>query len=310
MAENTKIEWCDHTFNAWTGCQAVSPGCDNCYAAAWAKRAGRDFAVRQRTTDSYWQQPRKWDARHEAFFAAHGRRQRVFVNSLSDVFDNAAPPTWRIELFALIAETPHLDWLLLTKRIGNAAKMIETAVEWERHKVGTIAGKWPWPNVWMMATVCNQPEADRDIVKLLAVPAAKHGISVGPMLSAIDITPWLPHDKDEAPGYVTRLDWVICEGESTANARPMHPAWVRSLRDQCDEVGTRFFFKQWGCWAPADAISDDDNRVLPELWLRQDGSTNNTGEIDFFGGDTVVYHVGKKAVGRLLDGRTWEQAPP
>lgn len=134
--KNTKIEWADHTFNPWWGCTKVSPACDNCYAAALDKRTGGDHwgagQLRRRTNDANWRQPLKWNRNHEAFFKEHGHRQRVFCASMADVFDNAVDHKWRIDLMHLIADTPKLDWLLLTKRIGNVQKDV----------------RFP-PNVWL-----------------------------------------------------------------------------------------------------------------------------------------------------------------
>lgn len=126
MSENSKIEWTDHTFNPFLGCTKVSPGCDHCYAenlmdTRLHKVVWGQHGKRVRTSAATWREPIRWNARHAEFFAAHGRRQRVFCASLADVFDNAVDPAWRGDLFRLIADTPNLDWLLLTKRIGKRA---------------------------------------------------------------------------------------------------------------------------------------------------------------------------------------------
>lgn len=207
MAENSKIEWTDHTFNPWIGCQAVSPdGCRNCYAEGWAKRYGRDFAQRTRTSEANWRQPLKWNAKAER----EGRRFRVFCASLADVFDNEVPVQWRRDLFDLIEATPHLDWLLLTKRIGNARRLYGEAF---------LDSARPWPeNVWLGATVVNQGEADRDIPKLLTVPARVRFLSIEPMMGPISLDAWPLYGEDEQP----LLHWVICGGESGPHARPMH----------------------------------------------------------------------------------------
>lgn len=124
MAENTSIEWADHTFNPWTGCTKVSHGCDGCFAESWAKRSGTvRWGVgepRRRTTNANWRLPPKWNAQAER----EGRRFRVFCASLADVFDNEVPQEWRDDLFRLIERTPRLDWLLLTKRVGNVAHQV------------------------------------------------------------------------------------------------------------------------------------------------------------------------------------------
>lgn len=154
MAENTRIEWASHTFNPWEGCQKTgSPGCDHCYAEARNARFSGGSSInwgphapRRRTSESNWKKPLVWNANHAAYFAEHGHRQRVFCASLADVFDNAVDPKWRADLFALIASTPMLDWLLLTKRIGNAKTMMADALHLlpEANREGMI---WPLANV-------------------------------------------------------------------------------------------------------------------------------------------------------------------
>jgi protein gp37 len=127
MAQNSKIEWTDHTFNPWVGCTNVSPGCDHCYAEAWSKRSGLvkwGKNPRRRTSEAYWRAPMKWQAASRSFSIQNGRRQRVFCASLADVFENKADAEWRSDLFQLIAATPALDWLLLTKRPQNIEKML------------------------------------------------------------------------------------------------------------------------------------------------------------------------------------------
>ena len=196
MAENTKIEWTDHTFNPWEGCQKVGPGCDNCYAETRNARFAGGQAInwgpgapRRRTTAANWRKPLAWNANHEAFFAEHGRRQRVFCASLADVFDNAVDPQWRVDLFELIMKTPHLDWLLLTKRIGNAYDMIHAAL-WDLADAASTQHNTTLTlptNVWLGATVVNQEEADRDIPKLLAVPAKVRFLSMEPLLGPVDL---------------------------------------------------------------------------------------------------------------------------
>jgi protein gp37 len=308
MAENTAIEWCDATFNPWIGCARISPACDDCYAArstpartlgvAWG--AG---AARHRTSESYWKQPLKWNAKA----AREGRRIRVFCASLADVFDNQVPMGWLDDLWRLIEATPQLDWLLLTKRIGNVNNMLPIPFDFAER----------YPHVWIGATVVNQAEADRDIPKLLATDAAVRFLSIEPMLGPIDLCSINPPQLNDGrahaganvlmnqPGLRRAIDWVICGGESGPNARPMHPDWARSLRDQCAAAGVPFLFKQWGEWTPGVNVKRRRGKVqTAELhedgWhLYREDLARDDGHID---DEPDLYRVGKKEAGRLLDG--------
>ncbi len=326
MSENTKIEWCDHTFNPWEGCQKVGPGCDHCYAetrnARFAGGTAANWgpgAPRRRTSASNWAKPKAWNANAEAFMAQHGRRQRVFCASLADVFDNAVDPQWRADLFHLIAQTPHLDWLLLTKRIGNVNGMLADI----RHGSDadlSVLEMMPLPNVWLGATIVNQAEADRDIPKLLELPARVRFLSMEPLLGPVDLERPRPGpDLDQGGGRMicqpwliqSGINWVIVGGESGPGARPMHPDWARSLRDQCQAAGVPFLFKQWGHWQIASRANghyDSDMARNSAVWLDHDGTTAKPSAL----GMTNAYAmapVGKKAAGRLLDGRTWDEVP-
>ena len=323
MAENSNIEWTDHTFNPWEGCQKVGPGCDNCYAETRNARFAGGQAVnwgpgapRRRTSAATWRKPLAWNAAHAEFFAEHDRRQRVFCASLADVFDNAVDPAWRRELFDLIELTPNLDWLLLTKRIGNVVRLLPTH-DWAARG-----------NVWLGATICNQEEADRDIPKLLAVPAGVRFLSMEPLLGPVDLSG--EHLADRCDGYpfprlerqhrTTRLDmldWVIVGGESGPGARPMNPRWATSLRDQCLAAGVPFLFKQWGEWGRAGtqpAGKSGRYALAPHEGWFSDGAPKPT-ELDHYPrqfvafGSDVLERVGKVAAGRLLEGREWNEVP-
>jgi protein gp37 len=286
--ENTNIEWTDHTFNPWMGCTKVSPGCDHCYAerdmdhrlhrVQWGPQGER-----VRTVASNWRKPVQWNAAAAAFLAEHGRRQRVFCASLADVFDNKVDPAWRADLLALIDSTPNLDWLLLTKRVGNVATMLPAG--WlEAH-----------PNVWLGASIVNQEEADRDIPKLLRLPARVRFLSMEPLLGPVDLfsvqTGELLHTSGNEynPGS---LDWIIVGGESGPEARPMAPAWARSLRDQCEAAGVPFLFKQWGEWGPYDRGRTDAKQLAMPGAL-----------------DAPMALYGKKLAGRQLDGAHYDGYP-
>ncbi len=231
MAENSKIPWTDHTFNPWIGCTKVGPGCDNCYAERLTNRfdPGHWGASKpRRTSVDNWQKPRAWNRRAEKA----AKRERVFCASLADVFDNEVDPEWRDDLFDLIRETPWLDWILLTKRIGNVAAMLPA--DWGDG----------YPNVWLMITVVNQKEADRDIPKLLDVPATIRGLSIEPQLGPILFLLDYLWNADFQWRHNQEIDWVICGAESGPKARPFNEDWARSLRNQCQAAGTAFFYKQ------------------------------------------------------------------
>jgi protein gp37 len=293
MAEQSAIEWTDSTFNPWIGCTKVSPGCDNCYAeCATPSRtlgvAWGPHAQRRRTSASTWAQPMRWERQHAEFFARHGRRRRVFCASLADVFDNAVSDDWRADLFALIESTPHLDWQLVTKRIGNVAGMVP--YDW-------ICPRRGWPsNVWLGITVVNQAEADRDAPKLLATPARVRFLSMEPLLGPVDlrrtVRPW--GESGASAAMLSLISWVIVGGESGPKARPMHLQWARDLRDQCAAAGVPFLFKQWGEWLGAGSDASEVQR-LAQVY----GPTVRCRSLP--DGDTAI-HVGKKAAGRLLDG--------
>jgi protein gp37 len=224
MAENSKIEWTDHTFNPWIGCTKVSPACDNCYAEAMMdKRYGRvqwgAGNPRVRTSASNWRLPFRWnDQARQA-----GTRPFVFCASLADVFDNEVDPQWRADLFDLITLTPNLVWLLLTKRISNVSKMLD---------VDGLPS-----NVALGATMANQEEYDRDSWRLAALkqdlnPLFTFG-SFEPLLGPILLSTYAP-------------DWIIVGGESGGNARPMELDWARGLQEDAMHLGRVFNFKQVG----------------------------------------------------------------
>lgn len=242
MAEKTGIAWCDHTFNPWIGCEAISPGCANCYAKAMVEnRMGKDFAVRWRTSKANWKEPLKWDRKAQA----DGVRRRVFCSSLADIFDNQVPDEWRADLWNVIDATPNLIWLVLTKRIGNVDKMLP----------GWYGASDS--NLWLGATIVNQEEADRDVPKLLRSPAAKRFVSYEPALgpirwkteSELERVDWLlgTATAKDAGGTVypiNRIDQIIVGGESGSGRRSMDMAWARSTIKQCKAAGVAVFVKQ------------------------------------------------------------------
>ena len=312
MAENSKIEWTDHTFNPWMGCTAISPACDHCYAEAQTARFKQvewgAKALRKRTNAVNWRKPLLWNDKAEKC----GVRFKVFCASLADVFDNhpSILPDWRADLWALIRATPWLDWQLLTKRPQNIERFLPR--DWGDG----------YPNVWLGVTVENQAEANRRIPVLLSTPAHLRFLSCEPLLGPLHIT-LISIGRGQYPGrrvvgdtieplfgqivrgtatgydfqLYPKIDWVICGGESGSGARPMHPDWARSLRDQCKAAGGPFFFKQWGEWVPADD--------LPSEWQEHYDVIGRVGGFD----DCPMCRTGKKAAGHLLDGQSWRQMP-
>jgi len=224
VGDVTTISWSQATWNPWIGCQKVGPGCDNCYAEARDQRfeGGVHWgpgAERRRTSVATWRKPYRWDRR--AMEA--GVRTRVFCASLADVFDNAVDPQWRRDAAAVIRDTPHLDWMLLTKRIGLVNRMVER----------DFGGDLP-RNVWMGASVVTQEEADRDIPKLLDVDASVRWLSMEPLIERVQVD----------PVQMRGLDMIVVGGESGRGARHMSLEWARDLLQQAHKGGTAFHFKQ------------------------------------------------------------------
>ena len=263
MAADTLIEWAKHTFNPWRGCAKISAGCKNCYAEnaapvriarskgleTWGVGAAREIA-----SESMWRQPLLWNRKAKEA----GERHRVFCASLADVFEDYQGPSAeaikaaRLRLWALIEATPHLDWLLLTKRPQNVMGMIPDSWRAEMPR-----------NVWMGCTVENQEAAEERILALLEFPSKVRFISQEPQVGAIDwarieilmsyrypegaylnaLTGHMSHNDRFTPRLV---DWIIVGGESGHNARPFDVAWARKTVEQCKAAGVPVFVKQLG----------------------------------------------------------------
>ncbi|NML67628.1 phage Gp37/Gp68 family protein [Hymenobacter sp. RP-2-7] len=340
--ENTKIEWATHTFNCWEGCAKVSPGCKNCYAntqhqlhhSSLKSQQGTCWGVnapRLGKSEENWKKPLKWNQQAQAV----GVRARVFCASMADVFEpqshlsaayagqTAEVPcgngrtrtvrfvnlqTERLRLLRLILATPHLDWLLLTKRPEYIRPILQgliTSLALVNGLNGQPLDEWPaadrdlarwlmtWlqgtppANVWLGTSVENQEQADTRIVALAGVPATVRFLSCEPLLEAVDLTRW---------ANIFRIDWVIVGGESGPGARAVHPLWVESLRDQCQKAGVAFFFKQWGEYEHfCMTLATEPTGEPTKFFVFPDGY--------------AMRRVGKHAAGRLLDGRTWDELP-
>ena len=232
MAENTKISWADHTFNPWIGCTKVSDGCDHCYAETLDRRWGHSSwgpgAPRRRTSEAYWRKPLAWQRRA----AETGIRERVFCASLADVFDGEAPTDALRHLFALIHETPNLDWLLLTKRPARIVLPTD-----QRPNDPCL------DNIWIGISAEDQETYDARWPVLMDrtranVPTVRF-VSYEPAIGPLDLC-----SSESACGHLP--DWIIIGGESGPGARPMDLTWVVPLIAQCKEKGVACFVKQLG----------------------------------------------------------------
>lgn len=330
--KDTKISWCDHTFNPWIGCTKVSPACDNCYAEQIASRFKMALwgnHKRVLTSEKYWEQPLRWNKQSKSKHNAWSRfkeqypglsdeqlisngfikpvKPKVFCGSMCDWLDNQVPIDWLSDLMDLVARTPYLNWLMLTKRPDQYFKRVSESCTYGR----ILTSYTPPSNVFLGITICNQKEADRDIPKLLNIPVTKRFLSIEPMLGAIDIS-----------AYIKNIDWVIVGGESGRKARPMHPDWVRGVRDQCREACIPFFFKQWGEWLPrsgcyhkfTDGKSLEDVDPTCQKWpctrLTYVGGNGWRLEDSCSDGDDVyMQRVSTKKAGCLLEGIEYNEVP-
>jgi protein gp37 len=346
MADTTKIEWTDATWNPITGCSIVDAGCTNCYAMALAGSRLRNHPSRAgltrvtggrakwtgevRLNEQWLDQPLRWTRPRMIFVCAHG-----------DLFHPAVPDEWIDRVFAVMALASQHTFQVLTKRPQRAAAYMEhlqAPIYWRDLAIASRKGgvallgdmsflrnhpTGPLRNVWLGTSVSDQASADLRIPHLLAAPAAVRFLSVEPMLGPVDLRRWIgtmPYipgastyvdqdghvRQDLGGGLLDGLDWIICGGESGPGARPMHPEWARSLRDQCVAAGVPFFFKQWGEWAPTDVMGIDD---LPQLRVLRSIGRGEDRLAHTFDDHTQMGRIGKRAAGRLLDGREWNEMP-
>jgi len=309
MSTATKIEWtrsddgsAGATWNPVTGCTKVSEGCDHCYAETFAERwrgvAGHPFE--QGFDVRLWPErldlPLRWR-----------KPKRIFLNSMSDLWHEAVGADLIAHVFAVIAVAEQHTFQVLTKRPGRMYSLLGDGAFWDQ--VGKAAGVYDpsaeamaaiggrfLPNLWLGVSVETQKWAPVRLGKLAAMSvAAVRFASCEPLLSELDIRRWL------ADG----LDWVIAGGESGPGARPMHPDWARSLRDQCLAAGVPFFFKQWGTFAPeAEGLDHEGIRFIDRR-----GHSWNRVDIPARPDAVRMRRVGKGRAGRMLDGRMWDEFP-
>lgn len=335
MSDKTKIEWTDATWNPIRGCTAVSPGCANCYAAAVAARFSGEgqpyegLAKHAAGAKPKWTneilvvervmtQPLRWR-----------RPRKVFVNSMSDLFHKRVLQDVIDATFAVMALSGQHVFQVLTKRADRMREYLtddglEDRIYERMERIAESEGiadflfdGLPIDNAWLGVSVEGQDQVSR-VDELLGTPAAIRFISAEPLLGPLTFQHYICEDEHgnvglEQCGDFERpassgIDWVIVGGESGPHARPMHPDWVRDIRDQCQAAGVSFFFKQWGEWSPnawGGAYGMKPKTILtidghqsdnPRRWGPEDRAVRMT-------------RVGKKAAGRLLDGREWSEYP-
>lgn len=342
----SNIEWTDETWNPLAGCTRASEGCDNCYAAVMSWRlgamakadiaAGRDpgrkakyigvatrnghgvaaFNGKINLDYEALTQPRRWK-----------KPRMIFVNSMSDLFHHNVPDSFVARMFEVMAETPRHTYQVLTKRPERMAAWCKA----------NYSSGLPL-NVWVGTSVENQKAADERVPHLIKIAAWVRFLSCEPLLGPVNLDPWLRPvrhvliDGEAEPELMEpQIGWAIVGGESGPRARPMHPRWAQGLRDQCQEAGAPFFFKQWGEWIPMNHLDNADDylvdaRVYPNDYPADMRFKKYRVQIGFLHDDGVfcgdglaqrvpsqnvmmMYRVGKKAAGRLLDGREWNEFP-
>jgi protein gp37 len=327
VAEYSTIEWTDATWQPITGCSVVTPGCTNCYAMKLAgtrlrnhpsrrgltqdTKAGPVWNGQVRFNEQWLTQPLTWRKPSRIFVCAHG-----------DLFHEKVPDEWIDQVFAVMALAPQHTFQALTKRADRMRSYIGDLSQLRRDRRGEAAAsidkhfpletlRWPLPNEWLGVSVEDQARADERIPLLLDTPAAVRFISAEPLLGPVDLNRYLWLYDESGATNIRRplggwdqpqpLGWIICGGESGPGARPMHPSWARSLRDQCAAAGVPFFFKQHGNWLhmPERAHFKD---VWRDSWQRVESHVDGVRP-------ALMFSVGKKAAGRLLDGRTHDDMP-
>jgi len=349
MSDNTNIEWTDASWPVVTGCTHISSGCDHCYAAKLTSGrlkhqvAYAGLATAGKFTGEIRLLPDRLD------WPLHWRKPRkIFVSDMADLFHQDVPDEYIARVFAVMAATPRHTYQVLTKRHARLRALLSSEsfpvlVRNRMFEINPYAGQmagpdhrpaWPLPNVWLGVSAENQHWADIRIPALVETPAAVRFLSCEPLLGPVDLSAWMPpgiarwqcggckrfysgplqktcpgcgrvgywcgsHKGNGRPGEQP-LGWVIVGGESGPGARPMIPDWARELRDQSTAAGVPFFFKQWGAWAPTGAFGIGGH----------DPRRGFVGEPkDPHGCREEIARVGKKAAGRLLDGREWNEYP-
>jgi protein gp37 len=317
-----------------TFCTRISPGCTNCYASVINKRFGNglEFTVPNLEKIEYFVS--------EKILEEPLRRKKpatIFVGDMFDLFHEAIPENLIIQVLAVMALCPNHTFQLLTKRAermrdifdfdyslwGEVADAVEAIGYTISPCIGHLVDELrdgnalPLKNLWLGVSVEDQKRAIERIPRLQETPAAVRFLSVEPQLEEIDFEPesidGMPtvnmlRGADWCDPPIPGIDWVVCGGESGRDARPCHPDWVRSVRDQCIAAKVPFFFKQWGEWQPHQTPPERDGDYHGGVFLLSDGQLGNQG--DWWAGRAhAMDRVGKNKAGHLLDGREWLEFP-
>jgi protein gp37 len=300
MSGKTSIEWTDATWNPTSGCDRVSPGCDNCYALTLAKRLKAIGSPRyQRDGDPRTSGPGFGLTEHPDALNWPLRKTkplRIFVNSMSDIFHKDVEERFIGDVWDVMAKTPQHTYQILTKRPQRMCSVMQAWAadrwHWRRSDMHwcQLVDDRPLSNVWLGTSI----EEDKFCFRadyLRRTPAVVRFLSLEPLLGPL---PSLD---------LTGINWVIVGGESGPNARPMHPDWVRDIRDKCISAGVKFFFKQWGEWSESEFVGYQGQVCLDGSWSTTDNPRPVTS------GNVYIRKVGKRKAGRTLDGRTWDEMP-
>jgi protein gp37 len=312
MGKTTGIEWTDSTWNPIRGCSRVSEGCRNCYAESVAARFSgpgqayeglAEFRVIGENTPNERVEPH-WTG-EVGFIEKHledpirwKEPAKIFVNSMSDLFHPGVKDEWLARIFWTMLKAPQHTYQILTKRPERMLQALLAA----RDAHENFRQSWPPPNWWFGVSIEDQETAKRRLPILAQCPAAVRIVSYEPAIGPVDFVAAM----GGMPLLVSAFDWIICGGESGPHARPMHPNWARTVRDQCTAAGVPFFFKQWGAWMPGAANGftqwPEIDRSRPLLMPAHPG---RAGRDDH----QIMLCVGKHKAGSNLDGVEWKEFP-
>lgn len=317
MADHSTIEWTDSTWNVITGCEIESPGCRRCYAMRlagtrlrhhWSREgltkasaAGPVWTGETRFNEQWLRQPLQWK-----------RKRRIFVVAHGDLFYERVPDAWIDQVFAVMVLAPQHTFQVLTKRTARMATYIKAlgtpagydrleaaarAIGYTLRHEGIPLVAWPFKHVWLGTSIESQPYAEvrREPLREIASGGWLTWVSYEPALGAVNWTGW------------EFLRWFVSGGESGADARPSHPDWHRAARDFCKANSIPFHFKQWGAWKAGNVRVHVLDASADVAW--PDGTIGSGSAAERGGGGVSLYCVGKKAAGRLLDGRTHDEYP-